>query len=112
MKTTKLIPTLCVLVLLAHSFYAATFTFTGNVNDLWEDPINWSPGYPGMFITEGDQVVIHADCTIDGHQIVNHGGILISGAAKLNLYNGALIENYNTLEVQGSLQLSSAGAVG
>ncbi|MDX1407468.1 MAG: hypothetical protein R3330_05025, partial [Saprospiraceae bacterium] len=83
MKLNQFIPALCVLILAVHPANATTFIFSGATNGTWSEPSNWSPGYPGVVILEGDEVVIQAECSILSHDVVNHGGITISVGTKL-----------------------------
>lgn len=59
----------------------ATFTFTGgNVSNdqLWTDPNNWSPSYPGTTIGSQETVIINSECRINDDVTIN-GTCIING---------------------------------
>ena len=112
-------------LLICHSVYATTYTFTAASGD-WDDASNWD-NYPGGIISGADEVIIDGSCTIpsdlsvqsQGTITINEDAELITSAGGpifINQTNGILIINgklithnnvYNQGEVTNNGELES-----
>lgn len=76
--------TLASLLFITLSTQAEVFRFTGDSDNHYTNPENWSPSYPGIIISEQDQVIFEADAEFDGPLLLINGGVRIESHAKLD----------------------------
>ncbi len=98
-------------LLLASSLMSqdpTTYTFNGTVNNVWSTTGNWTPSYPGTSTTEGDIIVIDAQCRASGMSIEIGGGIIINPEKELNI-SATTLSIIGTMTIYGDLSIQSSG---
>lgn len=90
-----------ILFFIAQLSFALNYYFSGVEDNLYHNPANWSPAYPGTIIREQDIVIIQSDVSIGNDIIEVKGKVEIelgtyftaeSGGIK-NLKSGFIINN-------------------
>jgi len=76
--------TLASLFFITLSTQAEVFRFTGASDKNYTNPENWSPSYPGIIISEDDQVILESEAKFDGPLLLINGGFRIESHAKLD----------------------------
>lgn len=76
--------TLASLFFITLNIQAEVFRFTGASDKNYTNPENWSPSYPGIIISENDQVILESMAEFDGPLLLVNGGLRIESQAKLD----------------------------
>lgn len=97
------------LLLLVCNIYlgvAKTYFFLGNEDNLYENPANWSPTYPGTKILAGDKLYIQADANFDGFNLEIEGLLDIEyGAGLYSSDNGIVIHKTGSVLNNGEINI-------
>lgn len=100
--------TLASLLFITLSTQAEVFRFTGNSDKNYTNPENWSPSYPGIIISENDQVILESKAEFDGPLLLINGGFRIESHAMLDAANTHFQLTPNaSLDLRGKLFLVS-----
>ena len=97
---------LLILLFSSLTVSAEVYRFTGAESQDFSDPANWEGGFPGIIISEQDQLIIEAPAIFDGPLMIIHGGIRIETRASLTATQSHVqvtpsgwIDNRGTLDV-------------
>lgn len=76
--------TLASLLFITLSTQAEVFRFTGASDQNYTNPENWNPSYPGIIISEDDQVILESKTEFDGPLLLINGALRIESHAGLD----------------------------
>ncbi|MBX7241674.1 MAG: hypothetical protein K1X92_07985 [Bacteroidia bacterium] len=83
-----------------HAGFATNYYFSGNEDNNYNNPSNWTPSFPGNIIHAEDAVVLQSDVNIDGVIEINGsvevavGTSLFSGSNGIKIgKNGKMVNN-------------------
>lgn len=97
------------LLLFACNVYfgiAKTYFFLGNEDNLYENPSNWSPSYPGTKVLAGDKLYIQADVNFEGFNLEVEGLLDVEyGAGLYSPDNGIIIRKTGNLLNNGDINI-------
>lgn len=100
--------TLASLLFITISTQAEVFRFTGASDQNYTNPDNWNPSFPGIIVSEEDQVIIEADAIFDGPLLLINGGFRIESRAMLDATQAHLqLTPGASLDLRGTLLLQS-----
>jgi hypothetical protein len=89
-----------------HLSVAKTYFFLGNEDNLYENPANWSPNYPGTKVLAGDKLYIQSDVNFDGFNIEVEGLLDIEyGAGLYSTGNGIIIRKTGNVLNNGEINI-------
>jgi|GEM_PF-3443825 len=95
---------LTTLVLLATQGFATEYFFTGEYDEIYENPANWYPAYPGTELGADDKIFFQADASFAGYDIVIEGTLEITiGARIFSRENGIIIKHTGIIQNGGEL---------
>lgn len=85
---------------------AKTYFFLGSEDNLYENPANWSPYYPGTKVIAGDKLYIQADVNFDGFNLEVEGLLDIEyGAGIYSSENGIIIRSSGNVLNNGEINI-------
>ena len=99
------------IVLIATLFFyqagfAVNYYFSTKEDNAYNNPINWTPGYPGSVIQKGDVVVFQSDAVLDGINIEVNGTIVIElGVSIFSGSNGITITKTGKMTNNGEMNM-------
>lgn len=95
-------------LLVSGQVLSEEYYFHGDVSNKWEDVNNWTPSYPGSFISEGDVVIVQTDCHFALDVLHVFGGLSVETGARLTIEEKSTLQNDGICNIHGELVITSS----